>query len=513
MLHLLVSALIIFPLYSNTMHHMQDNTTYNLTQIPFIAPEDIWLHIIAHSETKGTMREICSYFRDLASTKNEKLFLEKLLRLTSDALDIFTLYYADFENNEILNNLLSCGANPNTVDDNNMSVMHYLAKNGNLAMIETLFKHPQFVHPNLNADTVSSGDWSPFILAARGGHESITDYMLAHCTMNYDNMLYLAIQYDLPKLIEKLLPHASQGSFDRCTPMSPCECQQNYISGDIHNAAIKGYINVVKAFLDKGTSVNLQNKRHSTPLHYVITGHSTDMIKFLVNNKADVNIADQNGYTPLYRAVGEGSITRVLFLLHHGADVNAKDVRNKTILGNAIQSSTGSQRIIRLLLAYNATIDGDTLYDYRWQPDVKILTLLIKKSGDKLEKETRKNVQFLSCLIQNQGSVSVYLENPDLFDLIIQKSCITEEDGYGHSPLTYALKKKKNIAIIKKLLEQPNIDINILYNQMEKKVTALDIALHYAQKKPALQEIVDLLKKRGAKTKAELEQEGSLEIL
>lgn len=507
----------------------QSDTDYNVSQIHTWAPEDIWIHIIAHSDEKGIIRQTCSYFRNLASTKNEKLFLQRPLVIVPEVLNRFALFYADFENNMILNNLLYHGADPNNVDDNGMSVMKYVVKNGNLDMVKTLLNHPDFDATNMAKDYRS-----PLLLAARYKYESMVDHILSHCTVDYDTMLFLAIQYDLPSFIEKLLPYASKVEQVKEVDMAGCKCNANHKEGLLHSAAVKGYVNLVQKLIEQGTPVDSKNSEGFTPFSYAITHNSTDMINLLIKNNANVNSVNKQLYTPLHHAAKNGSITRVQFLLNHGADINAKTRYNGTSLHLAAEQ--GHVQIVQLLLAHNVNVNernrnaNTALHEASSKYQTDIMKLLLQRPD--IDLFTGLENKSLLYIIIKHNWVPFYRVNKatnkyeaanDLHDLFIKKSDINEinkiyEDG--QSLLSYALLRTQ-IPMIRTLLEQPTITIiNTIHmpeldsfysNSFKNQGTPLDIALHMTRDEPEMQKIVDLLKKLGAKTRAQLEKDGLIE--
>ncbi len=515
----------------------QENTAYNSTHILNLAPEDVWLPIIACSDTKYKIRELCSYFREYASTRNEKLFLQKPLIIVPEVLERFALYYADFAHDNVFNNLLYHGANPNSADDNKKTLMHYAAQNGNFAMVKTLLEHPAFDKKNITTHCTS-----PLFLAAQCKHMHIVEYMLSQCTVDYSAMVGFAIAYRLPELVELLLPCASDSDIfmmqytrqsierlllppldpwiyegDRVRPINlfvdvlrPYEKSNEKISA-LHYAAIQGYINAAQKLISNGTAIDIKDDLGFTPLHYAISCKSNDMINLLIKNKATSNSTNNDLETPLHCATRNNHMTRVLFLLNHGADIDAKNTRQETAL--QIACAHRNIQIVQLLLAYGADInhknkDGATLLEYAYNnTHFKIIELLLKQPNIDLKK--KDNSCLLSCIIldNNKDMICLY---KNIIDPLIKKTDITEIDIHGQSPLSYAI-FKKNIPILHKLLAQPNIKINTLHGEGFEKyrfgkapVTALDIAqLEYNN--PATQEIINLLIQHGAKTKAQLE--------
>jgi len=503
----------------------QSSTDYNASCIHAWAPEDIWIQIIACSDTKYKIREICSYFRECASTRNERIFLQRPLVIVPEVLKRFALYYADFANNEILNNLLYYGANPNSADDDDNSLMHYATQNGNLEMVKTLFEHPEFDKSN-----IAINEYSPLLLAAHYKHTKIVEHILSQCAIDYNTMLCLSIHYGLSDLTQLLLTHMSCKNIINAenvwTPDTRSICPFETHRGKrdkmsaLHCATIKGDTHTAQLLISHGIPVDTGDNNNCTPLHYAIEHNATNMITLLMNNKATIDKVCKDKGTSLHHAVYSNLMTKMLFLLRHGTDINAKNEYGSTALH--IASSRGYTQTVKLLLAYNANINernnnGQTALHIaylNWR--YTIMHLLLSRPDIDIELSgPYAGKSLLSCIIGD------YRDGyKDMIDLLIEKTDINAIDGLGNNPLSYTY-WHNNMIIMQKLVKHPNIQINILFGQNlsdkfeENKrdnfsykrrgpVTILDLAMMYNTK----QEVFDLLKQHGAKTKAELENDG-----
>ena len=129
----------------------------------------------------------------------------------------------------------------------------------------------------------------------------------------------------------------------------------------------QGNTKAVKAFLDKGGNVNLQDEPGMTPLHHAVNGNwdgtNFDTINLLINRGADVNAIDDTHHTPLHMASNE-EIAELL--INNGANVNAKTKRTgETLLFSAASGAAqGAQKsfekyikLTKMLIAKGADLN------------------------------------------------------------------------------------------------------------------------------------------------------------
>ena len=96
----------------------------------------------------------------------------------------------------------------------------------------------------------------------------------------------------------------------------------------IHNAALNGNLNRVKALLDQGVHVNSRNAYGFTPLHKASRRGHLNIIQELLKRGAHVNSRNAHGYTPLHYAAYSGHLSVVQELLRRGAHVNPRTTRS-----------------------------------------------------------------------------------------------------------------------------------------------------------------------------------------
>jgi hypothetical protein len=108
----------------------------------------------------------------------------------------------------------------------------------------------------------------------------------------------------------------------------------------IHEAAMQGDLEEVKAFLANGENIDLKDKGELPPLYYAALHDRRDICEFLISQGADVNAGREIGYVPLWGAMNsrsEGSVEIFKLLVNHGADYKI-NVGGYTMLHQAAYS-------------------------------------------------------------------------------------------------------------------------------------------------------------------------------
>ncbi|MBO9676714.1 MAG: ankyrin repeat domain-containing protein [Acidovorax sp.] len=103
-------------------------------------------------------------------------------------------------------------------------------------------------------------------------------------------------------------------------------------------AAIKGYMDVARALIERDADVN---KTGWTPLHYAASGTGPGqpaMIALLLENHAYIDAASPNGSTPLMMAAQYGTRDSVKLLLDEGADPSLKNQLGLTAADFALRA-------------------------------------------------------------------------------------------------------------------------------------------------------------------------------
>ncbi|CAN0295604.1 unnamed protein product, partial [Ectocarpus sp. 12 AP-2014] len=88
----------------------------------------------------------------------------------------------------------------------------------------------------------------------------------------------------------------------------------------LYLAAIMGYLDVLKVFLQHGADVNRFRTAGATLLHTAANHKDVGVVEALIAAGADLEAEDKDGGTPLHQALRSGSSEVVQALLKHGAD-------------------------------------------------------------------------------------------------------------------------------------------------------------------------------------------------
>jgi len=160
-------------------------------------------------------------------------------------------------------------------------------------------------------------------------------------------------------------------------------------AADIHEAAKKGALEKVKAFLANGEKVDAIDKYEMTPLyHAAVKGHK-GVCEFLISQGADVNAGREIGFVPLTGALNnrtESGVEIFKLLVAQGADINVI-VGGYTLIHNAALSchDESVRNIAEFLISKDVDINVKGYQDktpLHMVGCTEICDLLISKGAD-----------------------------------------------------------------------------------------------------------------------------------
>jgi ankyrin repeat protein len=252
----------------------------------------------------------------------------------------------------------------------------------------------------------------------------------------------------------------------------------------------------VKEMIASGKDINLKDEYGSTELHMAALRGHINVVKLLIENHADLNLYDENGFMPLHCALFKSDYQIAKLLIENGADVNAKNRQTGDAPLNDLISREGKDvlSIIKYLLDKGADINshddhGDTpLHRAVRIEDVNIVELLIKK---------KPNLNIPDKTGDTPLITAVRLNNVAITKLLIKAKADLNIPGgiVGDTPLHVAC-MEKNKEIVEALVNNGAAinprDINGL--------TPLYFVYPSRASEPNEAAIADILIKHGGKT-------------
>jgi hypothetical protein len=121
---------------------------------------------------------------------------------------------------------------------------------------------------------------------------------------------------------------------------------------EFHRAAAEGRVDRLRALLDRGTSIEGQDRNEWTALHWAAIEGQAETVKWLLDRGADPNARGNFGMTPLHWAATKGRAPVVSLLVGRGARTDAKNVYGMTPLHDA-----ADDKVVNALLEGGAKLE------------------------------------------------------------------------------------------------------------------------------------------------------------
>ena len=257
---------------------------------------------------------------------------------------------------------------------------------------------------------------------------------------------------------------------------------------DIWEAAAKGEVEAIKAFLAKDNKIDDQNKNGYSILHVSIRSGQAVVAEFALANGVDINLRSNSKKAPLHYAAQYNRVTMAKQLVEAKADLTAKDKKGRTALDLA------NGEVKRELANYLRSVGVTSKSDEAAAKSIYVAAKI--GSIDAIKKHLEAGVD-VNSLNKNKQTALHFAASAGQLDaavvLLEAKADVTVADKYQKTALHYSARNGHK-ATTTLLLEKGAL-INA---KDEKNKTPLDYAV---TKKRT--EVIELLRSKGGKTAKE----------
>ncbi|XP_071099037.1 serine/threonine-protein phosphatase 6 regulatory ankyrin repeat subunit B-like [Haliotis cracherodii] len=250
---------------------------------------------------------------------------------------------------DVVDLLVSKGADLTLTDDYNNNVLHLACQSGNRSIVEQLL-------PLFDINSRGQHGWTAVMGTAVFAKKDTFDLLVskgADLTLtdgDNDNVLHLACEGGNILIVEHLLP------------MFDINCRGYKGWTPVMKGAYSGKKDTFQMLLSKGANPSLTGDDNGTLLHAASRGGNIDIVRHVIAD-FDLNTRGWNGHTPLMLAVCGGHTDVVDFLVEHGADVNMVDNDGDTLLHLACES--GNLTMVKHVMSYS---DINLRDNFGWTP-------------------------------------------------------------------------------------------------------------------------------------------------
>ena len=334
------------------------------------------------------------------------------IHLTNCQLDtpLKCAYYDDNEHSNIVKYLISKGADIESCDLMDRTIMYIACDKQDVDMVDFLIKC------GANVNMYNAIGYTPLHIACERNNNKIVEILLTCCQILKTTTdlrgytpLHIACQNNNIEIVKLLIDNdAACGNnhiFDVRMFRKDCpsklleEIKRIYIpkelSLQIFDAVYYNYDDKVKQLIKDGADVNtIAPYTDISILHQACESGNINIVKMLINHP-DININILQTYqkkypTPIFKAVSSCHINIVKLLLEHGADIDIKNDDGETVLHLAVKQN--SIKLTTLLISNRVHVtakcnDGYSALDHAaWNNNSDIISILLRVGALKSDK-------------------------------------------------------------------------------------------------------------------------------
>ncbi|XP_048248982.1 serine/threonine-protein phosphatase 6 regulatory ankyrin repeat subunit B-like isoform X2 [Haliotis rufescens] len=338
--------------------------------------------------------------------------------------------------------LVSKNANLTLVDNNDDSLLHIACNGGDTAIVQHLVSRS-------NVNTRGQNGWTPVMMAAGKGHQSVFDLLVSkHADLtlvdtNGNSLLHLACYGGNTGIVQHLV--------------SPSNVNTRGQNGwtPVVMAAMKGHQSVFDLLVSKDADLTLVDNNGDSLLHNACFDGNTAIVQYLVS-PSNVNTRGQYGLTPVMMAAFEGHQSVFDLLVSKHADLTLVDNNGNSLLH--IACNGGDTAIVQYLVSPS---NINTRGQYGWTPVMmaafkghqSVFDLLVSKHAD-------------LTLVDNNGDSLLHIacEGGDtaIVQCLVSPSNVNTRGHYGRTPVMMAVMKGNKSVF--DLLVSKNADLTLVDN-------------------------------------------------
>ncbi|XP_023695003.2 kinase D-interacting substrate of 220 kDa isoform X2 [Paramormyrops kingsleyae] len=347
---------------------------------------------------------------------------------------------------QIVQELISRGANINLDDVDGWTALISAAKEGHVEVVRELLEH------KANLEQRDMGGWSALMWSAYKGRLEASRLLLEkgaspNITGQYSVYpIIWAAGRGHHEVVHLLLRHEAK-----------VNCSDKYGTTPLIWAARKGHFDCVMHLLENGADVDQEGANSMTALIVAVRGGYTDVVKELLKRNPNVNMKDKDGNTALMISSKDGHTEIVRDLLEAGAYVNVPDRSGDTVLIGAVRG--GHVEIVRALLHKYADID------IQGQDNKTALYWAVEKGNTTMVRDILQcNPDTETCTKDAETPLikATKMRNIEIVELLLDKGAkVSAMDKKGDTPLHIAIRGRSR-KLAELLMRNPK-DGRLLY--------------------------------------------------
>ncbi|CCD74302.2 ANK_REP_REGION domain-containing protein [Caenorhabditis elegans] len=286
----------------------------------------------------------------------------------------------------ILITLLKHGADPNAIDADDRTPIHWCSSNGNLEAIKALY--------NSGGDLLCRDKEHLTILhcAASHGYHEVIEFALKHVNKPFideidragHTALFYAISFGHYESALKLLQNNANPNH-----------QDQRLATAAHSAASKGQMRMLKLLKQFNASFDIQNYRGDLPFHEAVQAGSKDVVEWLLAvDESVLDIPNHNGRTAIHLAASVGNLEMVILLCTKKCFVDPLCSREKEIF-TPLDLATKQNHVVVVeyltkLCRAKSSKEFSPEYIENWKTNFEAMVAEARRKRNELKAEQKK---------------------------------------------------------------------------------------------------------------------------